>query len=263
MSMKTGVHPSACVHPKAKLGKGVIIGPNSIIAEHVIIGDKTVIGSSCEIIGRTKIGRRNRIFTGAVIGSAPQDLKYKDEPTKVIIGDDNTIREYVTINLGTIDKGKTVIGNKNLFMAYSHIAHDCVVGDEVVIANVGTLAGHVTVEDRAIIGGMTAIHQFTRVGKMAIIGGCSKVIRDIPPYCMADGHPAKVFGINSIGLKRAKMATRSAKNLKAAFKILFKSKLSTTNALKRIKKELPADAAVRYLMKFIKNSKRGVCKANS
>ncbi len=262
MSLKRKIHPNAFVHPKAKLGRGVCIGPNTVIGEYVKIGANTVVGSCCVIEGITQIGKRCKIYTGAVIGSPPQDLKYKGERTKVLIGDDNVIREYVTINLGTVDKGKTVVGNNNLLMAYSHVAHDCVIGDGVVIANAGTLAGHVTIENKAIIGGMSAIHQFSRVGRTAIIGGCSKIIQDVPPFSMVDGHPAKVYGINSIGLKRAKISPASITRLKTAFKILFKMKLSTSTALKRIKKEVPKDANVKYLIEFIKSSKRGVCKGN-
>ncbi len=262
MNTKINIHPTACVHPKAKIDKGVIIGAYSIIGENVKIGENTVVGSSCVIDGKTKVGKRCKIFTGAIIGSEPQDLKYQGEKTQAIIGDDNIIREYVTINLGTLDTGKTVIGNKNLFMAYSHIAHDCVVGNGIVIANAGTLAGHVTVEDKSIIGGMVGIHQFSKVGKMSIVGGCSKVIQDIPPFAIVDGHPAKVYGINSIGLKRANVPIESVKNLKTAFKILFKSKVSTSNALKKIKDNIPEDSYVSYLMKFIKKSQRGVCKGN-
>ena len=262
MSEKNKIHPNALVHPKARLGSGVCIGPNTIIEKHVSIGADTVIGSSCVIEGFTQIGKGCKIHTGAVIGSPPQDLKYKGELTKVIIGNNNVIREYVTINLGTAYKGRTVIVNNNLLMAYSHVAHDCIIGDDVVIANAGTLAGHVKVESKAIIGGMSAIHQFSRVGKMAIIGGCSKIIQDVPPFSMVDGHPAKVYGTNSIGLKRAEMPPKSILRLKAAFKILFKMKLSTTTALKRIKKEIPKDVYVSYLIEFVKSSKRGVCKGN-
>ena len=262
MSTKTIIHPSACVHPGAKLGKGVSVGPYCVVGEQVKIGAGTLLGNACFIDGHTQIGKRNKIYTGAVIGSDPQDLKYKGEKTKVYIGDDNIIREYVTINLGTVEKGKTVIGSKNLLMAYSHVAHDCVIGDGVVVANAGTLAGHVSIEQRAIIGGMTAIHQFSRVGKLAIIGGCSKVIQDVPPFSMVDGHPAKVYGINSIGLKRANIAPKNITHLKNAFKILFKMKLSTSTALKRVKKEIPQDPYVTYLVEFIKSSKRGVCKGN-
>ncbi|MFH1459798.1 MAG: acyl-ACP--UDP-N-acetylglucosamine O-acyltransferase [Candidatus Omnitrophota bacterium] len=262
MKNKISVHPTANVHHKARLGTGVNIGPYTIVGEHVTIAENTNIGSSCVITGQTQIGKRCDIFTGAVIGSSPQDLKYKGEKTQVIIGDGNIIREYVTINLGTVDNKKTVIGNKNLFMAYSHVAHDCVVGDETVIANVGTLAGHVQVESKAIIGGMVAIHQFCRIGKLAIIGGCSKVIQDVPPFAMVDGHPAKVYGVNSIGLKRADVSLKNIRNLKIAFRILFKTKLSISSALKRIKDEIPQGPYITYLLKFIKSSERGLCKGS-
>ncbi len=262
MAIPVEIHPTACVNPKAELAQGVCVGPYSIIGEHVKIGEKTVIGNGCVIDGRTQIGKGCKIFTGAVIGSSPQDLKYKGEATSVIIGDQNIIREYVTINLGTSEKGKTVIGNKNLFMAYSHIAHDCLVEDETVIANVGTLAGHVRIEQRVVVGGLVAIHQFSRVGRLSIIGGCSKVIQDIPPYSMADGHPARIYGINSIGLKRANIPEQSVRRIKTAFKFLFKMKLSATHALEKIKNEIPEDLHVSYLVEFIKSSERGVCKGS-
>ncbi len=260
MRTKVKIHPTACVHPEAKLGKDVEIGHYSIVGEHVKIGDKTQVESSCVIKGRTQIGQRCKIFTGAVIGSPPQDLKYKGEDTEVIIGDDNIIREYVTINLGTVSRGKTIIGNKNLLMAYAHVAHDCEIRDEAIIANLGTFAGHVTIENKAIVGGLVAVHQFVRVGQLAIIGGCSKVVQDIPPYAMVDGHPARIYGINSIGLKRNDVGPETIRHIKTAFKILFKMKLSTSNALRKIKDEIPPDSCVSYLVEFIKNSKRGVCK---
>jgi Acyl-[acyl carrier protein]--UDP-N-acetylglucosamine O-acyltransferase len=190
----------------------------------------------------------------------PQDLKYKGEDTQVIIGDDNVIREYVTVNRGTGESGKTVIGNKNLFMAYTHVAHDCLVHDNTVIANVGTLAGHVTVENKAVIGGLSAVHQFVRVGRLAIVGGCSKVVQDIPPFSMVDGHPVRVYGLNSLGLKRAGIPLESMRHLKIAFKFLFSMKLSVSHALKKIQDEIPADPQVAYLVEFINNSKRGICR---
>ncbi|MBU4478352.1 MAG: acyl-ACP--UDP-N-acetylglucosamine O-acyltransferase [Candidatus Omnitrophica bacterium] len=259
MSKNANIHPTACVHPKAQLEECVSVGPFSVVGEQVRIGAQTSLGNSCLIDGHTQIGKRCKIFTGAVIGSIPQDLKYKGEKAPVIIGDDNIIREYVTINSGTAEKGKTVIGNKNLLMAYCHVAHDCEIFDEVVIANVGTLAGHVSIEKRAVIGGLVAIHQFVRVGQFAIVGGCSKVTQDIPPYAMVDGHPARVYGINNVGLKRANIPAESIQYLKTAFKILFRIGLATTNALKRIKNEIPPDSHVEYLIKFIENSQRGVC----
>ncbi|MCP4649350.1 MAG: acyl-ACP--UDP-N-acetylglucosamine O-acyltransferase [PVC group bacterium] len=262
MRGRTKIHPTANVHPDAVLNDDVEIGPHSIVGEAVTIGGGTKIGSSCVIDGRTTIGKNCQIFTGAVIGSIPQDLKYKGEDTEVCIGDNNIIREYVTINLGTDDHKKTIIGNKNLFMAYSHIAHDCIVGNENVIANVGTLAGHVTVTDKVVLGGLTAVHQFVKLGQMSIIGGCSKVVQDIPPFSMVDGHPARVYGINNIGLQRANVSQESISRVKMAFKILFKMKLSMTNALKRVESEIPQDQYVSALIEFIKSSERGVCKGN-
>ena len=262
MSKKNIVHPLACVHPKAKLAAGVQIGPYTQVDEHVKIEADTKIGTSCVITGHASIGKRCNIFTGAVIGSVPQDLKYKGEKTEVIIGDDNVIREYVTVNSGTQETGKTVIGNKNLLMAYSHVAHDCNIMNETVIANVGTFAGHVCIEDKAVVGGMVAIHQFVRVGKLSIIGGCSKVVQDVPPFALVDGHPARVYGINNTGLKRAQVDLESVNLIKNAFKILFNMQLSTSNALEKIKKELPQNPYVSYLIEFIESSKRGVCKSN-
>jgi len=262
MAENVNIHSSACVHPKAELGSKVCVGPYTVIGEHVKIGPQTKIGSSCVIDGHTQIGKRCEIFTGAVIGSTPQDLKYRGEKTEIIIGDDNIIREYVTINLGTVEKGQTVLGNRNLLMAYSHVAHDCEIGNEIVIANVGTLAGHVKIEDKAVVGGLVAIHQFTRVGKLSIVGGCSKVVQDIPPYAMVDGHPARVYSINNIGLKRADIDLKSIQHIKTAFKILFNMKLSTTNALEKIKDEIPPDPHVLCLIEFMESAKRGVCKGS-
>lgn len=260
MSNTKKIHQNAYVHPKAELGDGVTVGAFSEIGENVKIESGTKIGNSCIISGHTTIGKNCNIFTGSVIGSEPQDLKYKGEPTQVIIGDNNTIREYATVNRGTVAKGKTIIGSGNLLMAYAHIAHDCEIYDDTVIANVGTLAGHVTVENRVIIGGLAAVHQFVRLGRLSIIGGCSKVVQDIPPYSMVDGHPARVYGLNAIGLKRFKIPLQSIKYLKTAFRILFYMKLSTSTALKKIRDEIPEDPHITYLVNFIENSKRGLCK---
>jgi UDP-N-acetylglucosamine acyltransferase len=254
------IHPTAIIHPQAKLADGVSVGPFSIIGENVAIGAGTRIGANCLIEGHTSIGRDNRIFKGAVIGTIPQDLKYRGEETNLIIGDANIIREYVTINLGTSAKGQTRIGNNNLIMAYAHIAHDCIVGDNVIIANCGTLAGHVEIQDKAIIGGLVAIHQFVRIGKFSIIGGCSKVVQDIPPFSACDGHPAKVYGLNTVGLKRAGFSGEVLLSLKRAFKILFKSGLSLTHALEEINRQVPDSEQLRELVGFMKNSKRGIAR---
>ncbi|MCM8780289.1 MAG: acyl-ACP--UDP-N-acetylglucosamine O-acyltransferase, partial [Candidatus Omnitrophica bacterium] len=207
----------------------------------------------------TSIGKNCKIFTGAVVGSIPQDLKYKGEDTRLEIGDNNIIREYCTINTGTIESGKTVIGSNNLIMAYAHIAHDCVIGNDCIIANNGTLAGHVIVEDKAVVGGLVAIHQFSRVGKLSIIGGCSKVVQDIPPFSTCDGHPAKTYGLNIVGLRRAELSTQAISSLRQAFKLLFNSGLATSHAIEKVLAEGQPTPEVSYLIDFIKESKRGVC----
>lgn len=252
------IHQTAIVSKKAKLAEDIQLGPYSIISDNVQIGQGSKIGAYCVIDGNTTIGKSCEIFTGAVIGSSPQDLKYKGENSFLEIGDKNIIREYCTLNLGTGDGGKTVIGNGNLLMAYSHVAHDCRIGDNCVIANNGTLAGHVTIEDKAVIGGLTAIHQFVAIGKLSIIGGCSKVVQDIPPYSTCDGHPASVFGLNLVGLKRDGMKKEVIRRLGHAFKILFNSGLSVKHALENIDKEGELCNEVSYLVSFIKNSSRGI-----
>lgn len=254
------IHPSAIVNSKARLSDDVVVGPFTIIGAGVCIGKGTVIGANCVIEGNTKIGKNCRIFTGAVIGSAPQDLKFKGEKTYLDIGDNNVIREFVTINLGTKATGKTVIGNDNLIMAYSHIAHDCRIGNGIVIANGGTLAGHAIIEDKVILGGLTGIHQFVRVGTLSIVGGFSKVIQDIPPYSTCDGRPVKFYGLNIIGLKRAGLKEKTRRDLKAALKILLQSGLPVPRALEEIKKRLPNSPEIKHLTNFVKNSKRGICR---
>lgn len=254
------IHPTAIVSKLAKLADDVEVGPYGIIGDDVSIGSGTKVGPFCNIEGNTKIGKRCRIFTGAVIGSIPQDLKYKNETSFLEIGNDNIIREYCTFNLGTQEGGRTIIGNNNLFMAYSHIAHDCVVADGCIIANNGTLAGHVTIEDKAVVGGLVAIHQFVRVGTLSIIGGCSKVVQDIPPYSTCDGHPAKVYGLNITGLRRAGIAKEVIAQLGSAFKILFNSGLSIKHALEKVQSQINSSPEILNLIDFIKNSQRGICR---
>ena len=257
---KTQIHSTAIVDPKAKLGKGVSIGPYSVIDGNVTLGDNCQIGSHCVVTGHTTIGKNCQFFTGAVIGSVPQDKKYNvQEKAFLIIGDHNIFREYTTVNPGTGDGGKTIIGNNNLLMAYAHVAHDCVLGNNCVIANNGTLAGHVTLEDMAVVGGLTAVHQFVRLGELSIVGGCSKVVQDIPPFSLCDGHPAKVFNINSIGLKRAKFSLSTINSLRKAFKILFHSGLTKSHAVQKIEKELAPCLQLKHLIEFTKTSKRGLC----
>jgi len=258
---KVNIHKTAVVHPEAKIADSVTVGPYTVIGANVNIGEGTKISSHCVIDGKTTLGQNCQIFSGAVVGSAPQDKKFKPEDdVSLIIGDNNIIREYVTINPGTIEGGqKTIVGNNNLFMAYSHIAHDCVVGNNCVMANAGTLAGHVTLEDNAVIGGLSAVHQFVRLGRLSIVGGCSKVVQDIPPFSMCDGHPAKVFNINLVGLKRAKVSTDVIRTLKQAFKLLFHSGLTKTHAIERIEKELAPCPELDHLVFFAKTTKRGLC----
>ncbi len=251
----------AKISKKAKIPKGCCISPSAIIGDNVSIGSGTKIGAFCVIDGNTAIGRNCEIFTGAVIGSRPQDLKYKGEKNYLEIGDNNIIREYCTFNSGTGEGGKTIVGSGNLFMAYSHVAHDCRVGNDCVIANNGTLAGHVTIEDKAVIGGLAAIHQFVKVGRLSIIGGCSKVIKDIPPYSTCDGHPAQVFGLNLVGLRRNNISKESMQQLNHAFKILFNSGLSLKHALEKLKAEKQLQTESAYLINFIENSERGICRS--
>jgi UDP-N-acetylglucosamine acyltransferase len=255
------IHPTAVISRKAKLPADIVVGPYTVIGDNVEIGSNTKIGSHCLLEGRTKIGSDCEIFTGAVIGSRPQDLKYKGEASSLEIGDDNIIREYVTFNPGTGNGGRTKVGSKNLFMAYAHIAHDCRVGDSCVFANNATLAGHVDVEDSAVIGGLVAVHQFVRVGKLSIIGGCSKVVQDIPPYSTCDGHPARVYGLNLVGLRRNKVPPETIRQLGRAFKIIFNSGLSLKHALQKIRQEVEVSAELEYLLAFAQNSQRGLSHA--
>ena len=254
------IHPTATVSKKASLARDVEVGPYSVVGDNVKIGKGTRILNNVTITGFTEIGSGNKIFSGAVIGSAPQDLKYKGERSFLYIGNNNIIREYVTINLGT-QKNSTRVGDDNLIMAYSHIAHDCQVGSQCVFANNATLAGHVSVDDEAVIGGLSAVHQYVYIGKLAIIGGCSKVVQDIPPFSTSDGHPAKIYGINSIGLRRSHVSKNAINQLKISFKILFHSGFALPNALKKIKAKFPHPSdELLHLISFINSSKRGVAR---
>ena len=257
---KTFVHSTALVDSEAELGVGVSIGPYSIIEADVTIGDGTSVGARVSIEGHTTIGKDNQIFTGAVIGSVTQDKKYKGGVTYLKIGDRNKIREYVTINPGTQDGSETVVGDDNLIMAYAHIAHDCVIGNETIIANAGTLAGHVIIEDRAVVGGLGGVHQFVRIGYLSIMGGSSKAAQDIPPYVMVDGHPAKAYGLNVVGMERAGVPKEERLLLKRAFKIIFRSRLSTKSAIKALQDDLPKAPSIARMIKFLETSERGICK---
>lgn len=259
MKTETRIHPTAIIHPDAELGEGVEVGPFAIISDNVKVGDRTKVGPRVTIEGYTTLGADNEIFTGAVIGSPTQDKKFDGGVSYLKIGSRNKIREYVTMNPGTKEGTETVVGSDNLLMAYVHIAHDCIVHNHTILANAATLAGHVIVEDRAIIGGLTGVHQFVRVGALSITGGCSKIVQDVPPYMMADGHPARAFGINSVGLERAQFSAEEKSAIKKAYKIIFRSKSTLKTAIKELE-QISSPLAIPTLIAFLKQCERGICR---
>jgi len=253
------IHPSAIVHPGARIGSNVEIGPFTIIGEHVEIGDDCTVGAHAVITGHTRLGRGNRVFHFVSLGEEPQDKKYAGEPTRLEIGDRNTIREFCSFNTGTVqDAGVTRIGNDNWIMAYVHIAHDCVVGDHTVFANNATLAGHVTVGDHAILGGFTGVHQFCRVGAHVMIGIASVIRQDVPPFMTIAGSPAAPFGINSEGLKRRGYSPEALAALKRAYKTLYKSGLGLEEARAAIAAEADSVQELQPLADFLAVPGRGI-----
>ena len=252
------IHPTAVVDPNAKIGENVKIGPYSVIGPEVTIGNGTTIESHVVIEGETIIGENNYIFSFASIGKEPQDLKFAGEKTRVVIGNNNKIREFVTIHRGTIDKYETRIGNNTLVMAYVHIAHDCIIGDTCVLANAATFAGHVEVEDYAVVGGLTAVHQFTRVGRHAMIGGCSAVNQDVVPYMLSEGNKARAVYINIVGLQRRGFSEEQIKRLRELYKIIFKKKLKLEKALQTVERDYGQYEEAQNLINFIRKSKRGI-----
>ncbi len=255
------IHPTAVIHSNAELDESVEIGPYAVIGEHVTIGRGTTVGAHTVIEGWTTIGDGNRIFPLAAVGGAPQDLKYKGEKTSLIIGDRNIIREFTTLQPGTVTGiGETVIGDDNLFMAYCHVAHDCVIGNRVIMANGSTLAGHITVEDHVILGGLSAVHQFVRLGESAMLSGGAMVGQDVAPYTIAAGDRARMRGLNLVGLRRRGFSAETIAILKRAYRLLVFSKLRIADALARIRTELPATPEVRHFVEFIERSERGVCR---
>lgn len=254
------IHPAAIIDPKAEIGEGVEIGPYSVIERGVSIAAGTKIGPHVVIREGTQIGRRCQIFQFSSIGEAPQAFAYKGEKTSLLIGDQNIIREFVTLHRGTPHGGgKTVIGDGNYLMAYSHVAHDCYIGNQVVLANGATLAGHILIEDYAIIGGLSAIHQFCRIGTHAFISGLTGVTLDIPPYMLSSGSRAKLFGLNTVGLKRAHFREETLRALKKAYRIIFRSGLTLSTALKSVEEdEISQMPEVQHLLQFIQHSKRGI-----
>jgi UDP-N-acetylglucosamine acyltransferase len=254
------IHPTAIVHPGAKVGAGCEIGPYCVIGEHVILGEECKLHSHVVIDGHTRLGRENEIFPFASIGLKTQDLKWKGGTTRVEIGDGNTFRESVTIHSATGDGEVTSVGSHNHILAYCHIAHNCVLGDHIIMSNVGTLAGHVTVGDHAVIGGLVAIHQFCRIGKMSMIGGCSKVVQDVPPFMLADGNPAETRTINKIGMERNGISETVQSAMRQAYKTLFREGLTISNAVAHLEKELPKLEEIQHLVQFVRSSERGISK---
>ncbi len=257
--MGVDIHPSAVVSPRAKIGEGVTIGPYSIIGEEVTVGGDTVIGSHVVIDGSTVIGEKNRIYPFVSIGLPPQDVGYKGEDSRVIIGDENIIREFVTINRATTKQDRvTKIGNSNYLMAYAHIAHDCILGNSIIMSNAATLGGHIEIGDKAIVGGLVAIHQFVRIGAYAFIGGKTVTGKDIPPFMMASGDRAKLYGLNTRGLKREGFSQEKIDNLKKAYQIIWRDHHLLHEALERVRREIPSFEELQMLLDFLVSSKRGV-----
>lgn len=253
------IHPTAVIHPKAQIGAECEIGPYCVIGENVKLCAGCWLHSHVVLDGLTTIGKNNRFYPHACIGLQTQDLKWKaGNKCYLEIGDDNTFRESTTVHTATGDGLKTVIGSHCNFLAYSHVAHDCTVGDHVIFSNCGTIGGHVTVEDYAVVGGLAAVHQFCRIGKMVIIGGCSKVVQDIPPFMMADGNPAVCRAVNKIGMERRGVSNEVHEQIRKAFKYLFRSDDTVRNALEKIKAELPHSPDLDHLVEFVEKSERGI-----
>ena len=253
------IHPTAIVHPNAKIAADVSIGPYSVVGEHVTIGKGTTIDSHVLIEGWTTIGERNRFYSFSSIGTPPQDIGYKNEETYVTIGDDNVIREFATIHRATTKADrKTEIGNRNFLMAYIHVAHDCKLGNNIIMANNAAFGGHVSVGDHAVLGAIVGIHQFVRVGAYSMIGGQSAVVLDVPPYVNATGNRAQLFGLNLVGLKRKGFSDETINDLKKMYKIIFRSGLTLEEALQRTAEEFPQSPEVRHFSEFMQHSKRGV-----
>ena len=256
--MATRIHPTAIIDHGAEVGDGVEIGPYCIVGDGVRLGDGCWLQGHVTICGPSVIGTGNRFFAYGSIGQQTQDLKYEGEPTYLTVGDDNTFREFVTVNRGTSPGARTVIGSRCNFLAYSHIAHDCAVGDDVIFSNNGTIAGHVTVGNHVVLGGFTAVHQFYRIGDFAITGGCSKVVKDVPPFFLADGNPAQIRGINAVGLERNGFSAEDIRGIKEAYRILYRGKLTQKEALDQLDLAFGKESVVGRLADFVRESVRGI-----
>lgn len=256
--MSVRIHPTAIVAADAQLGDDVEIGPFSIVGEDCVIGDGCTLAARVSLERSVRLGSNVKIGVGTVLGGDPQDLKFAGERTTVEIGDDTTIREYSTINRGTAQSFKTTIGRKCFVMSYVHLAHDCHIGDGVILANGVQLAGHVTVDDRAILSGLCAVHQFARIGRYAFVGGMTRVSQDVPPFLKAVGNPMKLYGLNSVGLRRHNFDEAVLRELKRAYRLLFRSELNVSQALERARNELVMHPEIQLFLEFVENSQRGV-----
>lgn len=254
------IHPTAIVDSGSEIGANVSIGPFTIIEGDVVISDGCQIGSHVLIHSGTRLGKNCRVFKGAVLATDPQDLKYAGEKTTLEIGDNTTVREFCTLNRGSSHRLKTVIGSKSLLMAYVHVAHDCFIGNNVILANAVNMAGHVTIEDYASVGGMTPIHQFVRIGQHVFIGGGLRVPKDVPPYILAAGEPLTYEGINRVGLSRRGFSAETMLQLRRLYKLIYRSNLNTTQAIDQIKTTMELTPEIQYIIDFIESSERGIIK---
>jgi UDP-N-acetylglucosamine acyltransferase len=256
--LPTQIHSTALVDPDAELGRGVVVGPYAIVGPRVVVGDGTTIGPHVLIDRDTRIGQSCQLFKGAVLGTDPQDLKFAGERTVLEVGDRTVVREYATLNRGTAASGRTVVGSDCLLMAYSHVAHDCVIGNHVILSYAVNMAGHVVIEDWATVGGLTGIHQFVRVGAHSFIGGASRISQDVAPYVRVSGSPPRLYGLNSVGLDRRGFSLEVVGSLKATYRILFQSGLNVSQGLARAEVEVEQLPEVRHLLTFIRTSERGI-----
>ena len=254
------IHESAVVSPTARIGRNVTIGPYSVIGDDVEIGDGSEIGPNAVIAQYTSIGKDCKIFQFASVGEVPQDLKFKGERSYTFIGDRTVIREGATIHRATGEDNETRVGTDCLLMAYIHVAHNCILGNHVIMSNLASCAGHATVEDRVVIGGMAGVHQFVKIGRNAMVGGMSKLVQDVVPYTIVDGHPAKVVGLNNVGISRAGIPLESRRLIKKAYKILYRSGLSLAEAIAVIEQEVDSCEEVEHFLRFLRNAERGICR---
>src|SRR5881227_1547066 len=252
------IHPTAIVDAGAQIGEGTTVGPYCVIGADVVTGPNCWLQHHVTLCGPMKAGANNKFYAYCSIGQQTQDLKYRGEPTYLEIGDENTFREFVTASRSTTSEGKTRIGNSGNFLAYSHVGHDCTVGNHVVFSNNATLAGHVQVGDHAVMGGLTAVHQFCRIGRFAITGGCSKIVQDVPPFLIADGNPAEIRGVNLIGLERAGLTPECIKAIKEAFRLIYRSKLNTRQAIEAVRNQIEPREEITHFIEFIEKSERGI-----